>query len=112
MERNAVFVPWMLLVLNTYRTRLVYMSDPETIDSQLQDAAKDAAEQFKVMSEALAKAMTTENESLVALAVPASGGEGSSGGSSSDTNGSGPKKGEPDGVRPAEPEAATDPEAG
>ncbi len=112
MERNAIFVPWMLLVLNTYWTRLVYMNDPETIDDQLQDAAKDAAEQFKTMSEALAKAMTTENESLVALAVPASGGEGSSGGSSGNTNNSGPKKGELDASGPAEPEAATDPEAG
>jgi len=111
MERNAVFVPWMLLVLNTYWTRLVYMNDPKTIDSQLQDAANDAAEQFKVMSEALAKAMTTQNENLVALAVPA-GGEGSSNGSSSDTTGSGLKTGEPDGGKPAEPEVVTDPEAG
>ena len=95
MERNAIFVPWMLLVLNTYWTRLVYMNDPETIDTQLQDAAKDAAEEFKVMSEALAKAMTTENESLVALGVPASGGKDSSG----KTNGSGSAK----------PEAAADP---
>lgn len=30
-------------------TRLVYMNDPKTIDKQLENAAKDAAEQFKAI---------------------------------------------------------------
>jgi hypothetical protein len=71
MERNAIYVPWLLLVLNTYWTRLVYMNDPTKIDEQLQDAASDANEQFKAISEALGSALKTENERLVALAVPA-----------------------------------------
>lgn len=107
MERNAIFVPWMLMVLNTYWTRLVYMNDPETIDRQLQDAAKDAAKQFKVMSEALAKAMTTESESLVALAAPASG-DGSSTGQSG--NGSKTQNSEPDEGRPTDREEIADPQ--
>jgi hypothetical protein len=75
MERNAIFVPWMLLVLNTYWTRLVYMNDPKTIDTQLEDAAKDAAEQFKLIADAHAKAMTTETERFVGLAAPGSNGK-------------------------------------
>jgi hypothetical protein len=76
MERNAIYVPWMLLVLNTYWTRLVYMNDPKKIDKQLEDAAKDAAEQFKLIADAHAKAMTTEAERFVAVAAPSSDGKG------------------------------------
>jgi len=70
MERNAIFVPWMLLTLNTYWTRLVYMNDPKTVDSQLEDASKDAAEQFKLIAEAHAKAVATENKRLTEMAAP------------------------------------------
>jgi hypothetical protein len=76
MERNAIFVPWMLLVLNTYWTRLVYMNDPTTVDKQLEDAAKDAADQFKLIAEAHAKALTTENERLAGMAAPSEDGQG------------------------------------
>jgi hypothetical protein len=111
MERNAVFAPWMLMVLNTYWTRLVYMNDPQTIDSQLQDAASDAADQFKVMSEALAQAMTTEKESLVAFATPAAGGGSSGSGSSGDTDGGGPEKDGAGGGTPASTEESSPPDA-
>lgn len=72
MERNSVLVPWILLVLNTYWTRLAYMNDPKKIDKQLEDAATDAAEQFKAIAEAMASAQKVEGERFVALAVPAS----------------------------------------
>lgn len=75
MERTAVLVPWVLLVLNTYWTRLAYMDDREKIDGQLEDAAKDAAEQFKAIAEAMASAQKVEGDRLVALAVPAPAGE-------------------------------------
>jgi hypothetical protein len=88
MERNAIFVPWMLLTLNTYWTRLVYMSDPKTIDKLLDDAGKDAAEQFKAIADAHAAALKTENERLVTLAAPPSGsGTGSASGTGGDQAG-------------------------
>ncbi len=64
MERNAVLVPWMLLTLNTYWTRLLYLKDPKTIDTQLKEAAKDAAEQFKQIAEVHAKALSSETERI------------------------------------------------
>jgi hypothetical protein len=105
MERNAIFIPWMLLVLNTYWTRLVYMNDPTKIDAQLEDAAKDASEQFKAISEALAGALKTENERLVALAGPASSDGKAEGGKdkSKDAGAGGPAPGQTNGQADAPP---------
>jgi uncharacterized membrane protein YgcG len=106
MERNAIYVPWMLLVLNTYWTRLMYMNDPKTIDSQLEDAAKDAAEQFKAIAEAHAKAMTSENERFVALAGGGADGkakDGEEGGGGNGKAGGGGGSQEPTTTQPGQP---------
>jgi FtsH-binding integral membrane protein len=42
LERNAIFMPWVSIVLTTFWTRLLYMDDPETLDAKLGHAAKEA----------------------------------------------------------------------
>jgi hypothetical protein len=42
LERNAVFVPWLSVIMNTYWTRLMYFEDPKRIDQDLDKAARDA----------------------------------------------------------------------
>jgi len=68
MERNGVFVPWLIVILNTYWTRLVYFSDPSKIDEQLRDAAEEAEKQLAAVADKHAAALGLEKERLVALA--------------------------------------------
>jgi hypothetical protein len=35
LERNAIFMPWVSIVLTTFWTRLLYLDDPATIDAKL-----------------------------------------------------------------------------
>ena len=35
LERNAIFMPWVSIVLTTFWTRLLYLDDPATLDAQL-----------------------------------------------------------------------------
>jgi len=44
LERNAIFMPWVSIVLTTFWTRMLYLDDPETLDAQLGRAAKEASE--------------------------------------------------------------------
>ena len=34
LERNAIFMPWVSIVLTTFWTRLLYLDDPATLDAQ------------------------------------------------------------------------------
>jgi len=43
LERNAIFMPWVSVVLTTFWTRLLYLDDPATLDEKLGRAAKDAS---------------------------------------------------------------------
>jgi hypothetical protein len=46
LERNAIFMPWVSIVLTTFWTRLLYLDDPETLDAKLGKAAKDASDEL------------------------------------------------------------------
>jgi hypothetical protein len=35
LERNAIFMPWVSVVLTTFWTRLLYLDDPATLDAKL-----------------------------------------------------------------------------
>jgi hypothetical protein len=46
LERNAIFMPWVSIVLTTFWTRLLYMEDAATINAQLGKAAKEASDEL------------------------------------------------------------------
>ncbi|HEY6961203.1 MAG TPA: hypothetical protein VI408_04865 [Gaiellaceae bacterium] len=50
LERNAIFMPWVSIVLTTFWTRLLYMDDPATLDAKLGKAAKDASEELSAIA--------------------------------------------------------------
>jgi hypothetical protein len=50
LERNAIFMPWVSIVLTTFWTRLLYLDDPVTLDAQLGKAAKDASEELSAIA--------------------------------------------------------------
>ena len=50
LERNAIFMPWVSIVLTTFWTRLLYMDDPATIEVQLGKAAKDASDELSAIA--------------------------------------------------------------
>jgi hypothetical protein len=50
LERNAIFMPWVSIVLTTFWTRLLYLDDPATIDAQLGKAAKEASEELSAIA--------------------------------------------------------------
>ena len=50
LERNAIFMPWVSIVLTTFWTRLLYLDDPATLDAQLGKAAKDASEELSLIA--------------------------------------------------------------
>jgi hypothetical protein len=50
LERNAIFMPWVSIVLTTFWTRLLYMDDPATLDTQLGRAAKEASEELSAIA--------------------------------------------------------------
>ena len=35
LERNAIFMPWVSIVLTTFWTRMLYLDDPATLDAKL-----------------------------------------------------------------------------
>jgi hypothetical protein len=80
MERNSIFVPWMLVVLNTYWTRLLYMNDPAKEEEELKEAGNVANEQFKAIAEALAKAQNGDTETIKSMSGGGGGTSGSNGG--------------------------------
>jgi len=46
LERNAIFMPWVSIVLTTFWTRMLYLDDPATLDAQLGRAAKEASDEL------------------------------------------------------------------
>ena len=50
LERNAIFMPWVSIVLTTFWTRLLYLDDPATVDAQLGRAAKEASAELDAIA--------------------------------------------------------------
>jgi hypothetical protein len=50
LERNAIFMPWVSVVLTTYWTRVLYLDDPKTLDEKLGKAAKEASEELSAIA--------------------------------------------------------------
>jgi hypothetical protein len=50
LERNAIFMPWVSIVLTTFWTRLLYIDDPATLDAKLGHAAKEASEELSAIA--------------------------------------------------------------
>jgi hypothetical protein len=50
LERNAIFMPWVSIVLTTFWTRLLYLDDPATLDAKLGHAAKEASEELSAIA--------------------------------------------------------------
>jgi hypothetical protein len=46
LERNAIFMPWVSIVLTTFWTRLLYFDDPSTLDAKLGHAAREASDEL------------------------------------------------------------------
>ena len=53
LERNAIFMPWVSIVLTTFWTRMLYLDDPETLDAKLGHAAKEASDELSAIAHAL-----------------------------------------------------------
>jgi len=50
LERNAIFMPWVSIVLTTFWTRLLYMDDEATLDAKLGHAAKEASDELSAIA--------------------------------------------------------------
>ena len=50
LERNAIFMPWVSIVLTTFWTRLLYLDDPETLDVKLGRAAKEGWDELSAIA--------------------------------------------------------------
>jgi hypothetical protein len=50
LERNAIFMPWVSIVLTTFWTRLLYLDDPETLDAKLGKATKEASDELSAIA--------------------------------------------------------------
>lgn len=50
LERNAIFMPWVSIVLTTFWTRLLYLTDEATLDQHLGRAAKEASDELSAIA--------------------------------------------------------------
>jgi hypothetical protein len=50
LERNAIFMPWVSIVLTTFWTRMLFLDDPETFDAKLGRAAKEASDELSAIA--------------------------------------------------------------
>jgi pyruvate-formate lyase-activating enzyme len=50
LERNAIFMPWVSVVLTTFWTRLLYLDDPATLDQRLGRAAREASDELSTIA--------------------------------------------------------------
>jgi len=50
LERNAIFMPWVSIVLTTFWTRMLYLDDPATLDAKLGHAAKEASDELSAIA--------------------------------------------------------------
>jgi hypothetical protein len=51
LERNAIYMAWLTAVQNTYWTRLMYFSDLEKIDDELEDATQDLVKDLTTLAD-------------------------------------------------------------
>jgi len=62
LERNAIYTQWLTASVNSYWTRLAYLSDPKTVDDDLEDATRDLVADLRTLARyhaaAIAKAPT------------------------------------------------------
>ncbi len=50
LERNAIFMPWVSIVLTTFWTRIMYLDDEKTLDEKLGHAVKEASEELSAIA--------------------------------------------------------------
>ena len=50
LERNAIFMPWVSIVLTTFWTRMLYLDDPATLDAKLGHAVKEASDELSAIA--------------------------------------------------------------
>jgi hypothetical protein len=50
LERNAIFMPWVSIVLTTFWTRMLYADDPATVDARLGKASKEASDELSAIA--------------------------------------------------------------
>jgi hypothetical protein len=50
LERNAIFMPWVSIVLTTFWTRMLYLDDPETLDAKLGHAVREASDELSAIA--------------------------------------------------------------
>jgi hypothetical protein len=50
LERNAIFMPWVSIVLTTFWTRMLYLDDEATLDAKLGHAAREASEELSAIA--------------------------------------------------------------
>jgi len=50
LERNAIFMPWVSIVLTTFWTRMLYLDDPATLDVKLGHAAREASDELSAIA--------------------------------------------------------------
>ena len=50
LERNAIFMPWVSIVLTTFWTRMLYLDDPATLDAKLGHAAREASDELSAIA--------------------------------------------------------------
>ena len=49
LEENLQFITWLGMIYNTYWTRLAYMTEQDTVQSDLEDATNESIKQIKEM---------------------------------------------------------------
>jgi hypothetical protein len=57
LERNTIYVTWLTAIQNTYWTRLMYFSDLEKIDDDLEDATQDLVKDLTTLADKHAAAI-------------------------------------------------------
>jgi hypothetical protein len=50
LERNAIFMPWVSIVLTAFWTRVLYLNDEATIDQHLGRAVKEASDELSAIA--------------------------------------------------------------
>lgn len=56
-ERNTIYSQWLIATVNSYWTRLAYLSDPATVDRDLEEATRDLVRDLKGLADHHAAAL-------------------------------------------------------
>lgn len=56
LERNSIFSSWLIAITNSYWTRLMYLSDPQTVDAELKAATEDLVKDLGILADKYAAA--------------------------------------------------------